>query len=279
MTMSLSIPPHERAPGWGGRTPGSQTPGVSATLGLNVQMDGVRKMLQNCSKLPLNDATMPTPLLQTKMSTSSGDELNMGHFHCCNRLCMITGTFITVDELRHDIDQGTCCCTQRASQRPCPKSSTRCNSGSSAVFSTSAPENCRTCTNEVEHLINVLQLENLCGKRDHGNLHLRHDRDDDEQNCGISTVFTQTATKNLHDLQTGTSTTVEKRHWGNSVVRQDRGNLPLRHEGNVDDHVRQNLATITVHLVHTGQDTEHLGLTTGTGEQDENRPQDPSKPT
>ena len=34
-------------PSPGGRTPGSQTPGVPATLGLNVQMDGGRKMLQN----------------------------------------------------------------------------------------------------------------------------------------------------------------------------------------------------------------------------------------
>ena len=36
------------------------------------------------------------PLLRTKMSTSSGDELNMGHFHCSReqRLCMITGTSI-----------------------------------------------------------------------------------------------------------------------------------------------------------------------------------------
>ena len=73
------------APNWGGRTPGSQTPGVTATLGLNVQMDGGRKMPQNCSKLPLNAATMTIPLLRTKMSTSSGDELNMGHFHCRNR--------------------------------------------------------------------------------------------------------------------------------------------------------------------------------------------------
>ena len=71
-------------------------------------------MLQHCSKLPLIAATMPTPLLRTKMSTSSGDELNMGHFHCRNRLCMTTGTYITVDELRHVIDQGNCCCTQRA---------------------------------------------------------------------------------------------------------------------------------------------------------------------
>ena len=78
-------------------------------------------------------------------------------------------------------------------------------------------------------------LENLRKKTDHGNLHLRHDRGVDEQHCGISTVFTQTATKNLHDLQTGTSTTVSTRHWGNSVVRQDRGNLSPRREGNVDD--------------------------------------------
>ena len=111
MTMSLSIPPHERAPNWGGRTPGSQTPGVPATLGLNVQMDGGRKMLQNCSKLPLIEATMATPLLRTKMSTSSGDELNLGHFHCGNLVCMTTRTYITVDELRHE---GNCCCTQRA---------------------------------------------------------------------------------------------------------------------------------------------------------------------
>ena len=40
------------APNWGGRTPGSQTPGVPAALRLNVQMDGGRKRLQNCSKLP-----------------------------------------------------------------------------------------------------------------------------------------------------------------------------------------------------------------------------------
>ena len=39
------------APNWCGRTPRSQTPGVPATLDLNVQMDGGRKMLQNCSKI------------------------------------------------------------------------------------------------------------------------------------------------------------------------------------------------------------------------------------
>ena len=43
-------------------------------------------------------------LLRTGMSTSSGDELKLGHFHCHNRLCMITGKSITVDELHHVID-------------------------------------------------------------------------------------------------------------------------------------------------------------------------------
>ena len=44
----------------------SQTPSVPATLGLNVQMDGDRKMLQNCSKLHLNTATMPTLCCERK---------------------------------------------------------------------------------------------------------------------------------------------------------------------------------------------------------------------
>ena len=66
--------------------------------------DGRRpKMLQNCSKLP-ERRHHADHLLRTKMSTSSGDELNMGHFHCRNRLCMITWTSIAVDELRHVID-------------------------------------------------------------------------------------------------------------------------------------------------------------------------------
>ena len=170
------------APNCGGRTPGRQTPGVPATLGLNVQMDGGRKMLQNCSKLPLNAATMPTPLLRTKMPTSSGDELNMGHFHCRNRLCMITGTTKAVDELRHVIDhRHSVVAHQRACQQPGPKFNELqlWELGCLPRLRTT----CWTCTTNVDHLINVLQLENLCGKRDHGNLCLRHDRDDDEQHC------------------------------------------------------------------------------------------------
>ena len=97
MTMSLSIPPHERAPNWGDRTPGSQTPGVPAALGLNVQMDGGRKMLQNCSKLPLIAATMLAKqgppctaalTVRTRLCCATGsvlkrrDELYLRHFHC-----------------------------------------------------------------------------------------------------------------------------------------------------------------------------------------------------
>ena len=61
------------------------------------------------------------------------------------------------------------------------------------------------------------------GKTDHGNLHLRHDRDDDEHHCGISTVFTQTATKNLHDLQTGTSTTRKHTATAESLWSSEQG--------------------------------------------------------
>ena len=61
------------APKWGGRTPGSQTPGVPATLGLNVQMDGGRKMLQNCSKLLLITATMLTMHSRTVGTCLCGD--------------------------------------------------------------------------------------------------------------------------------------------------------------------------------------------------------------
>ena len=50
MTMSLAIPSHRHATNQGGRTPGSQIPDVPATLGLNVQLDGVRKMLHFCSR-------------------------------------------------------------------------------------------------------------------------------------------------------------------------------------------------------------------------------------
>ena len=94
------------ATNWSDRTPGSQTPGVPATLGLNVHADGERKMPQNCSKLPLIAATTHScscayqPLLRRGMSTNTGDELNLRHLHCRETTCrcMITLTSITKKE-------------------------------------------------------------------------------------------------------------------------------------------------------------------------------------
>ena len=37
-----------------------------------------------------------------------------------------------------------------------------------------------TCTTNIDHLVNELQLENLYGFQDQGKLHLRHDRDVDD---------------------------------------------------------------------------------------------------
>ena len=120
-------------------------------------------MLQNCSKQLLIAATMPTPLLRTKMSTSSGDELNLGHFPCRNRLCMITGTSITVDELRHMSYIIRHLSLHTTGMQQPVQNVTRCNSGSLAVPCTPALENCRTCTTIVDQLINVLQMENQYG--------------------------------------------------------------------------------------------------------------------
>ena len=151
------------------------------------------------------------PLLRTKMSTSSGDELNMGHFHCRNRLCMITRTSIAVDELRHVIDHRHLSLHKTGMQQPV-QSSTSCNSGSSAVSSTSALENCWTCTTNVDHLVNVLQLENLCGKTDHGNLHLRHDRGFNDVNQRIQRAATVGSRLSSHRQQRRICTTCKHGH-------------------------------------------------------------------
>ena len=67
-------------------------------------------MLQNCSKLPLIAATMPTMhscncaylSVATEMSTDSGDELNLWHLHCHETTCRSknTATSTTGKELR-----------------------------------------------------------------------------------------------------------------------------------------------------------------------------------
>ena len=179
----------------------SRAPKTGAQLPDNPEeRENCGKTAKSPSPPPLLKVEYPS-LLRTKMSTSFGDELNLGHSHCRNRLCMITRMSITVDELRHVIDH-------TGMQQPV-QNSTRCNCGSSAVSSTSAVENCRTCTTNVDHLINVLQKESHCGNRTKGicicattgmtTTVSKHEYD--ELHCKISTVFTQTATKNLLDLQ------------------------------------------------------------------------------
>ena len=96
------------------------------------------------------------------MSADSGDEQNLGHFHCRNRLCMITRTSTTIDELRHVIDHRQLSLHATGMQQ-LVQNSTSCNCGSSAVSSTSALENCWTCTTNIDHLVIVLQRENFHG--------------------------------------------------------------------------------------------------------------------
>ena len=97
--------------------------------------------------------------------------------------------------------------------------------------------NATTCTANVDHLVNVLQLGKLCGETDHENLHLRHERDDDELHCGISTV--------LHRQQRRICTTCKQGHPPpRKVLRrslyglpnmENHGNRPLHHDRDVDD--------------------------------------------
>ena len=208
------------APSWGGRTPGSQTPGVPATLGLNVQMDGGRKMLQNCGKLPLIAATMPTLLLPTKMSTSSGDELKMGHFHCRNHHCMITGTSITVDELRQVIDQATV----------------------GSRLSPTTAHNLLDLQNKRRPPYQCTVKGESLWKSDQGNLHLRHDRDVNDfvqRRRRAATVGSRLSPTTAHeqlDLHNKHRSLCQCAAIGEelrSAEQQDHGNRPPRPE--IDD--------------------------------------------
>ena len=95
MTMSLSVPPHERAPNWGDRTPGSQTPSVPATLGLTPRWTEAEKYCKTAA----NHTSSPPPcrpnkarhaqlhcaypsLLRNGSVLTRRDELNLRHFHC-----------------------------------------------------------------------------------------------------------------------------------------------------------------------------------------------------
>ena len=135
------------APNWGGRTPGSQTPGVPATLGLNVQMDGGRKMLQNCSK--------NTPPQHLNITTMNESEAPPGR----------AGTVAA-----------------RPQRRPQPQR--YCTCGTSRQFSALSGHPGLSLHNDrhVKHDMR-LQLRNLSGlptRQDHGDLSLRHERDVDD---------------------------------------------------------------------------------------------------
>ena len=138
------------------------------------------------------------------MSTDSGDELNLWHFHCRNRLCMTTGTSITVDDLRHVIDNTAPVVAHDGHAPTCPE-----------FNELSALENYRTCTTNVDHLINVLQMENHYGKRTKGicicattgmtTTLSKHGCD--ELHCGNSTVSHRQQRRICWTCTTGTSTT------------------------------------------------------------------------
>ena len=79
---------------------------------------------------------------------------------------------------------GICRSTQRACERPGPRNGLQL--WDLDCLHTACTGTCWTCTTNVDHLINVLQMENL---KDHGNPHLRHDRVVDD-NVQFDTVRT-----------------------------------------------------------------------------------------
>ena len=83
-----------------------------------------------------------------------------------NRRCVITGTFTTVDELQRVIDHGYFVVAQNE-HATTVQNQTSCNCGISTV-SHDCARTCWTCTTDVDHLINVLQLENLYGNQTKG---------------------------------------------------------------------------------------------------------------
>ena len=105
---------------------------------------GARKMRKNREKNLHRHHTLKRAHLccERKCPPTSGDEQNLWHFHCRNSTSLHDHReSTTVDGLRHVIDHGICRCTQRA---------------------------CNNLHSKRQHLINVLQLENLFGKRTNG---------------------------------------------------------------------------------------------------------------
>ena len=70
-------------------------------------------------------------------------------------------------------DTSTCRWTQRVCQRHGPRRNVLQLWDVDCLHTERAPQ---TCGTNIDHLVNVLHLENLSGKTDHGNLRLRHDR-------------------------------------------------------------------------------------------------------
>ena len=125
-------------------------------------------------------------------------------------------TSTTVDELLQVIDHTAPVVAYNKHATTSPEYN-ESNWESSAVFSTSAQENCTTCTNEVEHLINVLQLENLCGKR----------------TATVGSRLSPTTANELLGLHNKHQspcqcTATREELW--SAEQQDHGNRPLHHD-------------------------------------------------
>ena len=99
------------APNWGGRTPGSQTPGVPAALDLNVQM--YRRQEADPAQLQL---CLPVSVT-TEVSTDSGDELNQWHFHCRETTCRCKITATSTIGGIATAEQGS---ARRGRCPPCP---------------------------------------------------------------------------------------------------------------------------------------------------------------
>ena len=125
---------------------------------------------KNAEKPPKTPPTAPPPnppqqkveyhsLLHNWMSTTLAMKRSEA-LPLYNRRCMITGTFTTVDELRHRPWAPVVAHNGHATT---VQINTSCNCGISTV-SHDCARTCWTCTKSIDHLVNVLQLENLDGR-------------------------------------------------------------------------------------------------------------------
>ena len=88
-----------------------------------------------------------SPLLRTGMFVDSGYELNLWHFHCRNKMSLHDHKDVHNLSMNCAMSSTTrhLSLHTKGMQQPV-QNSTICNCGSSAVSSSSALENCRTCT-------------------------------------------------------------------------------------------------------------------------------------